>query len=73
MCNRVEQIKENSAREQTTIPDRMNWAVHLEDDNGSLESRLCWMVFCWDKHMKEHFAEADTGERLRQTHEGTFC
>jgi hypothetical protein len=19
---------------------------------GSLESQLCWMVFCWDKHME---------------------
>ena len=24
------------------------------------------MVFCWGKHMKEHFAEVDTGERLRR-------
>jgi hypothetical protein len=35
---------------------------------GSLENQLCWMVFCWGKH----FAEADTGEKLRQTCEGTF-
>lgn len=36
---------------------------------GSLKSQLYWMVFCftWGKHVKEHFAEADTGERLRQT------
>ena len=31
---------------------------------GSLESQLCWMVFCWDKHMKEFFPEVDTGERM---------
>ena len=38
---------------------------------GSLvESQLCWMVFCWGKHMKEGFPEVDTGERLRQTPEG---
>jgi hypothetical protein len=30
------------------------------------------MAFCWGKHMKEHFAEADTGERVRQTHEEMF-
>ena len=29
---------------------------------GSLESQLCWMVFCLGKHMEEHFAEVDTGE-----------
>jgi len=34
---------------------------------SSLESRLCWMVFCWGKHVKECFPEVDTGERLRQT------
>jgi hypothetical protein len=28
----------------------------------SLESQLCPMVFCWDRHMKECFPEADTGE-----------
>jgi hypothetical protein len=39
---------------------------------GSLESRLCWMVFWWGKHMKEHFTEVDTGERLRQPREGMF-
>ena len=33
---------------------------------GSLESQLCWMVFCWDKHVKECCPEVDTGER-------TFC
>jgi len=32
---------------------------------GSLESQLCWMVFCWDKHMKECFPEVDIGKRLR--------
>ena len=31
---------------------------------SSLESWLCWMVFCWGKHVKEHFPEADTGERI---------
>jgi hypothetical protein len=30
------------------------------------------MVFCWGKHVKECFPEVDTGERLRQTPEGTF-
>ena len=39
---------------------------------GSLESQLCWMVFCWGKHVKECFPEVDTGERLRQTCEGMF-
>ena len=39
----------------------------------SLESQLCWMVFCWGKHVKKCFPEVDTGERLRQTHEGMFC
>ena len=39
---------------------------------GSLESQLCWMVFCWGKNVKECFPEEDIGERLRQTHEGTF-
>jgi hypothetical protein len=38
----------------------------------SLESRLCWMVFCCGKHVKECFADVGTGERLRQTCEGTF-
>ena len=38
----------------------------------SVESQLCWMVFCWSKHVKECFPEVDTGERLRQTPEGTF-
>jgi hypothetical protein len=31
------------------------------------------MVFCWGKQVKEHFAEVETGKRLRQTPEGTFC
>jgi hypothetical protein len=39
--------------------------------NGSLESKLCWKVFFWGKHMRQCFPEEDTGERLRQTHEGT--
>ena len=39
---------------------------------GSLESQLCWMVFCWGKHVKECFPEVDTGERLRQTREERF-
>jgi hypothetical protein len=30
------------------------------------------MVFGWGKHVKEHLAEVDTGERQKQTHEGTF-
>jgi len=39
---------------------------------GSLERRLCWMVFCWGKHVKECFPEVHTGESQRQTHEGMF-
>jgi hypothetical protein len=39
---------------------------------GSLESQLCSVVFCWDKHMKKCFPEVDMGERLKQTHEGVF-
>lgn len=31
MCNTVEQIKVNSTGKQTTISERMNWAVHLEE------------------------------------------
>jgi hypothetical protein len=30
----------------------------------SLESRLCQMMFCWGRHMKECFPEADTGDRM---------
>ena len=38
----------------------MKWKV-----KGSLESRLCQgMMFCWGKHMKEHFAEVDPGKRM---------
>ena len=29
---------------------KMKWKL-----KGSLESQLCWMVFCWGKHMKECF------------------
>ena len=36
------------------------------------EKSVCWMVFCWGKHMKECFPEEDTDGGLRQTHEGTF-
>ena len=32
---------------------------------GSFESQLCWMVFCWQKPVKECFPEVDTDERLR--------
>ena len=45
----------------------MKWKL-----KGSLESQLCWMLFCWGKHVKECFLKVDTGERLRQTCEGTF-
>jgi len=31
---------------------------------GCLESQLCWVVFCWGKHVKECFLEADTGKRM---------
>ena len=27
-----------------------------------LESQLCWMVFCWNKHVKE-CSEMDSGKR----------
>ena len=37
---------------------------------GSLESQLCWMVFCWGKHMKEYFPEVNTGERLSKADTG---
>ena len=53
-----------------TLPElgaQMKWKVKV-----SLESQLCWMVTCWDKQVKEHFAEVDIGERLRQTREGRF-
>jgi len=30
----------------------------------SLESRLCWVEFCWGKQVKKCFAEADTGQRM---------
>jgi hypothetical protein len=26
--------------------------------------KVSWMVFCWGKHVKEHLAEVDTGERM---------
>ena len=45
----------------------LNWEL-----KGSFESQLCWMVFCWGKLVKECFPEVNTGERLRQTHEGMF-
>jgi hypothetical protein len=44
----------------------------LSEVESSLENQLCWIMFCWGKHMKECFPEVDTGERLRQTCEGTF-
>jgi hypothetical protein len=34
------------------------------------------MMFCWNKHVKKYFPEADTGERmllLKQTYEGMFA
>lgn len=42
----------------------MKWKL-----NGSLESQLCQMVFCWGKHV-ECLGEVDTGERLRRVKEG---
>ena len=42
--------------------DNLKWKL-----KGSLESQLCWMVFCWGKHVKKCFPGVDTGERLRQT------
>ena len=56
-----------SNKNQLIPNDILKWKL-----KGSLESQLCWMVFCWGKHMKECFPEVDTGERLRQTREGTF-
>jgi hypothetical protein len=47
--------------------ESMKWKL-----KSSLESQLCWKVFCWGKHVKEHFPEMDTGGGLRQTCEGTF-
>ena len=38
----------------------------------SLES-IFWMLFCLGKHGKDHLAEVDTGERLRQTYKGMLC
>jgi hypothetical protein len=37
----------------------MKWEL-----KGSLETRLCWKVLCWGKHVKECFHGVDTGERL---------
>jgi hypothetical protein len=37
-----------------------------------MESHVCWMVFCWNKDVKEGVPEANRGERPRQTREGTF-
>ena len=39
----------------------MKWKL-----TGSLESQLCWMVFCSGKHVKGCFSEVDTNER-------TYC
>lgn len=36
----------------------------------SLDSQLCRMAFCWGRHVREHVAEADTGERTHN--EGFF-
>jgi hypothetical protein len=30
---------------------------------GALENQLCWMVFCWGRHV-EGFPEADADERM---------
>jgi hypothetical protein len=46
---------------------KVKWKLRV-----SLESQLCWMVFCWGKHMKECFPELDTDETLRQTCKGMF-
>ena len=43
----------------SSFHDRVKWKL-----KSSLESPLCWMVFCWDKHMKECLTEADAGERM---------
>jgi hypothetical protein len=37
----------------------MKWKLE-----GSLESQLRWTVLCWGTHVKEHFNEADPGERM---------
>ena len=49
-------VKDSNAPETEAV---LKWKP-----KGSLESQLCWIVFCWGKHVKEHFAEADTGERM---------
>jgi hypothetical protein len=53
------------------MSNTMKWKLE-----GSLESQLCSMVFCWGKHVKECFPEVDTGKadswrniRLKQTQE----
>lgn len=33
--------------------------------SSSLSSLEIHLVFCWDKHVEEHFIKVDTGERLR--------
>ena len=47
-------------------------AGHRPGSLSVLWRQLRWMVFYWDKHMKECFPGVDKGERLRQTHEGRF-
>jgi hypothetical protein len=44
----------------------MKWKL-----KGLLETQLCWMVFCWVKHVRECFPDVDRGERIRQMHEET--
>jgi hypothetical protein len=64
-CTSVGSTKtDTTGKEHETL---LKWKL-----KGSLESQLCWMVFCWGKHMKECFSKVDTDERLRQTGEGTF-
>ena len=28
---------------------------------GYFKSQLCWIEFCWDKHLKEHLVKVDIG------------
>ena len=38
------------------------WNVNKE--NKKKKNQLCWIVFCWDKYVKECFLEQDTRERM---------
>jgi hypothetical protein len=42
----------------------MKWKL-----KGSLESQLCWIVFCWGKHVKEYFWHRWKDVLLKQARE----